>query len=122
MSVKHARLLVTLLLLAMLGMGASVAGSAQRVFAYSEPSPCTVFFQPIEKVTHHAGGMFEVGWHINFPQYGPVWYHGEPNPVISDDGTKKWINPAVNVTCSTDWYYLYPTTNMDANFRWHITK
>jgi len=121
MSLRNARRLIAPVV-AWFSVAASAAGSAQRVLAYSEPSPCTIFFQPNEKVTHHAGGLFEVGWWINFPQYGPVWYYGKPNPVISDDGTKKWTNPSANVTCYTDWYYLYPTTNMDATFRWHINE
>jgi len=121
MSLQHVRSLVVPLV-ALLSVWTTVPGFAQRVYAYTEPSPCTVFFQPNELVTHHAGARFEVEWYINFPQYGPVWYYGQPDPVISDDGTKKWTNPTVNVTCFTDWYYLYPTYNMDANFRWHINE
>ena len=94
--------------------------SAQRVYVYSEPTVCTTFFKPIEGVTHHAGGEFEVSWHINFPQFGPVDYYGRPNPVISTDRTKKWTEPTANVTCYIDWFRLLPTPAWDTYFRWHI--
>jgi hypothetical protein len=99
-----------------------VRGAAQRVYAYSEPTVCTTFFKPIAGVTFHAGGEFGVTWHINFPQFGPVDYYGQPNPVISIDGKKKWTDPTANVTCFIDWYYLYPTRAMDADFRWHVNE
>lgn len=101
-------------------VGPAVAASAQRVYAYSEPTVCTTFFKPIGGVTFHAGGAFDVSWYIDLPQFGPVTYHGLPNPVISTDGRKKWTNPTATVTCFIDWYYLLPSRAMDANFRWHI--
>jgi hypothetical protein len=77
-------------------------------------------FQTGGGVTFHAGGAVNVTWHINFSQYAPVDYYGQPDPVISTDGAKKWTSPTANVTCFIDWYRLYPTPEWDARFRWHI--
>lgn len=96
------------------------AGFAQRVFAYTEPSPCTTVFKPNSGFTFHGGGAFAITWYIPSSQYGPVTYIGLPNPATSDDRTKKWTNPSANVTCFTDWYYLLPTINMDAYYHWEI--
>jgi hypothetical protein len=94
--------------------------SAQRIFLYSEPTVCTPFFQPISGLTFHAGGAFDIDWFIPSPAYGPVTYTGQPNPAVSEDGTKKWANPTANVTCFIDWFQLFPTPRMDTYFRWHI--
>lgn len=93
---------------------------AQRVFLYSEPTVCSPSFKPYSGITYHAGGGFAITWYILSPAYGPVTYFGQPDPAISEDGTKKWTRPSANVTCYIDWYQLYPTTQRDASYRWHI--
>jgi hypothetical protein len=119
MSLKSVRLVAPLV--GLLGAATATPGSAQRVFAYSEPTTCTSFFKPVGGLTFHAGETFNVAWYINFPQFGPVDYYGQPDPVISTDGTKRWTTPTANVTCFLDWYYTYPgSPQMDTYYRWHI--
>lgn len=112
--------LVAPLLMAVLSGTTDVTASGQRVYAYSEPAACTTFYKPIEGVTHHSGGEFNISWFIMSPQYGPVTYQGEPSPAYSTNRKLIWTNPTSNVTCFIDWYYLLPGNSMDAFFRWHI--
>jgi hypothetical protein len=92
--------------------------AAQRVYLYSEPTVCSTPFTPVSGITFHAGARWRLTWNTDPGQFGSAQYSGTPNPARSEDGTKRWSNPAAFVECWIDWYQ--EGFGRQAYYRWEI--